>query len=107
MFFLLGNRTRMGTTMSVHGHALGQSCATYMRDSLSLTHSNCFNLGNQCVGNVRKLVGPLLGKKSRWVGPKNRVRNPVQNPIALTGASPVRVVMVVRKLPQKGRRQRR
>ena len=60
-----------------------------MRDSLSLTHSNCFNLGNQCVGNVRKLVGPLLGKKSRWVGPKNRVRNPVQNPVALTGASPV------------------
>ena len=97
----------MGTTMSVHGHALGQSCATYMRDSLSLTHSNCFNLRNQCVGNVRKLVGPLLGKKSRWVGPKNRVRNPVQNPVALTGASPVRVVMVVRKLPQKGRRQRR
>ena len=74
--FFLGNRTRMGTTMSVHGHALGQSCATYMRDSLSLTHSNCFNLGNQCVGNVCKLVGPLLGKKSRWVGPKNRVRNP-------------------------------
>ena len=59
----------MGTTMSVHGHALGQSCATYMRDSLSLTHSN---LGNQCVGNVRKLVGPLLGKKSRWVGPKKQ-----------------------------------
>ena len=78
-----------------------------MRDSLSLTHSTCFNLGNQCVGNVRKLVGPLLGKKSRWVGPKNRVRNPVQNPVALTGASPVRVVMVVRKLPQKGRHQRR
>ena len=75
--------------MSVHGHALGQSCATYMRDSLSLTHNNCFNLGNQCVGNVRKLVGPLLGKKSRWVGSKNRVRNPVQNPVALTGASPV------------------
>ena len=79
----------MGTTMSVHGHALGQSCATYMRDSLSLTHSNWFNLGKPCVGNGRKLVGPLLGKKSRWVGPKNRVRNPVQNPVALTGASPV------------------
>ena len=51
------------TAVSVHGHALGQSCATYMRDSLSLTHSNCFNLGNQCVGNVRKLVGSLLGKR--------------------------------------------
>ena len=33
---------------------------------------------------------------------KNRVRNPVQNPVALTGASPVRVVMVVRKLPPEG-----
>ena len=93
----------MGTTMSVHGHALGQSCATYMRDSLSHTQQ-VFQPWKPMCGNVRKLVGPLLGKKSRWVGPKNRVRNPVQNPVALTGASPVRVVMVVRKLPQKGRR---
>ena len=49
--------------MSVHGHALDQNCAAYIRNSLSLTHSNCFNLGNQYVGNVRKLVGPLLRKK--------------------------------------------
>ena len=27
-----------------------------------------------------------------WVGPKNRIRNPVQNPVALTGASPVVII---------------
>ena len=69
--------------------AAQHTCATR-----SLSHTQLFQPWKS------QICRPSAGKK-RWVGPKNKVRNRVQNPVALTGASLVRVVMVVRKLPQK------